>query len=456
MDINRVKEIIANQGIDTIKIGGVDIDGVYRGKRIPAKEFLDSAWEKGVSFCDVLFGWDIQNRIYEVPLKFTGWDTGYGDIVAIPDLHTFRVVPGQKNTASVICDYYTEHGEPIDIAPRNVLKKVIDKAREMGFKAFSASELEFYLFKETLETMAEKGFANPKPLLPGIHCYNLYRSTSAEFIIGEIRRRMDEYNIELEACNTEYGPGQFEVNLKYTEALEQADRTVLYKTYIKEIAAEKNLFATFMAKWQEGISGNSFHIHQSLWDLDAKQNLFYDSNNSHHISDTMRHFAGGVLATLPEFVAFYSPTINSYKRFVGESYAPYNVTWGMDNRTTAIRGITLSPTGSRLENRTPGADANPYLVTAATLAAGLYGIANKIEPPRLLIRENGYKLPKEVAKTLPTNLHDAVQLLKESKVAKEYLGENFVDHFLSTREWEIELFRKTVTNWERERYMEII
>lgn len=456
MDINRVKEIIVNQGIDTIKIGGVDIDGVYRGKRITAKEFLDSAWEKGVAFCDVLFGWDIQNQIYEVPIKFTGWDTGFGDLVAIPDLRTFRVVPGQKNTASVICDYYTEHGEPIEIAPRNVLKKIIKKAAEMGFKGFSASELEFYLFNETLETMDEKKFSDPKPLLPGIHCYNLYRSTSAEFIIGEIRRRMGEYNIELEACNTEYGPGQFEVNLKYTEALEQADRTVLYKTYIKEIAAEKNLFATFMAKWQQGISGNSFHIHQSLWDLEAKQNLFYDSSKPHHISDIMRHFAGGVLATLPEFVAFYAPTINSYKRFVGQSYAPYNVTWGMDNRTTAIRGMTITPAGSRLENRTPGADANPYLVTAATMAAGLYGIANKIEPPRLLIRENGYNLPEEVAKVLPNSLPDAIKLLKQSKVAKEYLGEDFVDHFISTREWEIELFRKTVTNWERERYMEII
>ncbi len=455
MNIDQVREIIEKNGIDTIKVGGVDIDGVYRGKRIPVKEFLDCTWERGVFFCDVLFGWDIQNEIYQVPLKFTGWDTGFGDIVAVPDLSTFRVVPGQDRTASVICDYYTEHGEPLEIAPRNVLKKVIERAKQLGFIPFSASELEFYLFKETLETLAQKGYSNPEPLLPGIHCYNLYRSTAVEYIIGEVRRRMNDYNIELEACNTEYGPSQFEVNLKYTEALEQADRTVLYKTYIKEIALEKNLFATFMAKWQEGFSGNSFHIHQSLWDLKVEHNLFYDADDPHHISDTMRHFAGGVLATLPDFTALYAPTINSYKRFVPGSYAPANVTWGIDNRTTALRVITTTQSSARLENRVPGADANPYLVTAATLAGGLYGIINKIEPPKLLVRENGYVLPPEVAKPLPKNLTEAIDALSHSKVAREFLGEEFVDHFLSTRLWEIKVFLRSVTDWERQRYMEM-
>lgn len=455
MNIDQVREIIAKEKIDTIKLGGVDIDGIYRGKRIPVKEFLGSAWEKGVSFCDVLFGWDIQNQIYEIPLKFTGWDTGFGDIVAIPDLNTFRVVPGQQSTASVICDYYTEHGEPLSIAPRNVLKNVIAKARDLGYTPFSASELEFYLFNETIKTMESKGYSNPEYILPGIHCYNLYRSTSVEYIIGEIRRRMDEYNIELEACNTEYGPSQFEVNLKYTEALEQADRHVLYKNFVKEIASENNLFATFMAKWKEGLSGNSFHIHQSLWDLNTEKNLFYDANDPNKISDTMRHFTGGVLAMLPEFLPFYAPTINSYKRFVSGSYAPNNLTWGIDNRTVSLRAMTTTKSGARIENRVPGADANPYLVTAANLAAGLYGIINKIEPPKLLIRENGYVLPPEVAKPLPQNLTDSINLLKDSKVAKEFLGEDFVDHFVTTRSWEIQVYSKSVTDWERQRYMEM-
>ena len=455
MNIEQVREIIEKEQIDTIKLGGVDIDGVYRGKRIPVREFLGSAWNKGVCFCDVLFGWDIQNQIYEVPLKFTGWDTGYGDIVAVPDLNTFRVVPGQEKTASVLCDYYTEHGELLNIAPRTVLKKVIAKANELGFRPYSASELEFYLFDETLKTMNDKQFSNPNVLLPGIHCYNLVRSSAVEYIIGEVRRRMDQYNIELEACNTEYGPGQFEVNLKYTDALEQADRTVLYKTYIKEIAVEKNLFATFMAKWQEGISGNSFHIHQSLWDLNGTQNLFYDANNPHNISDTMRYFAGGVLATLREFTALYAPTINSYKRFVEESYAPFNETWGIDNRTVACRVIASSKNGARLENRTPGADGNPYLVTAAFLAGGLYGIMNKIEPPKLLVRENGYNLPPEIAKPLPKNLTESMEALRGSEAAKQFFGEDFIDHYLSTRLWEIKVFLKSVTDWERKRYMEM-
>lgn len=455
MNIDDVRGLIEKHGIDTIKVGGLDIDGIFRGKRVPAKEFLHSTWKNGLNFCDVLFGWDIQNRIYENPVpKFSGWHTGFPDLAAVPVLDTFRVVPGEQGTASVICDYYkvNSHGErtELEISPRSVLKNVLKKAQDMGYYVFSATELEFYLFDETLQAMAEKKFANPKFLNPGISCYNIFRETLVEPLFGEMRRRLDQYGIEIEACNTEYGPGQFEMNLKYSECLEQADRTVLFKNFIKEIAAEKNLFATFMAKWKEVIAGNGLHIHQSLWDLDAKNNLFYDNKNPHNMSDIMRYYIGGVLETMHEFMPFYAQTVNAYKRYEGDSYAPTNATWAHDNRTTAARAISETPTAARVEWRVPAACSNIYLVKAAVLAAGLYGIENKIEPPKDLGHGNAYLLPQTIASSLAKSL----PALEKGSVAKQYMGEALVDHFLDTRKWEVYLYEKAVTDWERERYME--
>jgi len=240
MDINQIKAIIEKNNIDNIKVGGTDIDGIWRGKRIPSKEFVEVTAKSGLKFCDVLFGWDIQNEIYMEPHipKYSGWHTGFPDLTAMPILDTFKIVPGEKNTASVLCDYYHEKDHKqveLEISPRAVLKRLIKKAGDMGFDVFSATELEFYLYDETTMSLCDKDFSNPRYLNPGISCYNIIRGTALEEVFGEMRRRIEAYGIELEASNTEYGPGQFEVNVKYSECLEQADKSVLFKTMIKEL-----------------------------------------------------------------------------------------------------------------------------------------------------------------------------------------------------------------------------
>jgi glutamine synthetase len=437
------------------------MEGIYRGKRVASRFFLDSLTD-GFAQCDVLFGWDIAENVLP-NLTFSNWARGFADIVMKPDLSTFALVPWEENVASCICDLWTEHGEPVTISPRYILNSLIERARSLGYEPMAASELEFRFFRESQVSLREKDFGpNLMPLNPGMNCYAISQASADDQILGRIARMMRDHGVEIEGYNREHGPGMYEMNIRYANALTAADRTMLFKTGVKEICYQMGMCATFMAKWNDQEDGSSGHSHLSLWDRNLEHNLFWDDEAEGHMSLTMRQFLAGVLDKLPEFMALYAPLINSYKRYIEGTWAPLNTTWGMDNRTCSVRVINNGRRSIRIENRVPGADANFYLVFSAMLASGLYGIENKLELPARL-DGNAYE-PATIAKALETrqiralarNLAEATHLFKHSEVAREYLGADFVEHFATTREWEVREYEKAVTNWDRRRYFELV
>lgn len=461
MDITAIKHLIDEGKVEYIKVGAPDMEGIYRGKRVASRFFLDSLTD-GFAQCDVLFGWDIAENVLP-NLTFSNWARGFADIVMKPDLSTFALVPWEENVASCICDLWTEHGEPVTISPRYILNSLIERARSLGYEPMAASELEFRFFRESQVSLREKDFGpNLMPLNPGMNCYAISQASADDQILGRIARMMRDHGVEIEGYNREHGPGMYEMNIRYANALTAADRTMLFKTGVKEICYQMGMCATFMAKWNDQEDGSSGHSHLSLWDRNLEHNLFWDDEAEGHMSLTMRQFLAGVLDKLPEFMALYAPLINSYKRYIEGTWAPLNTTWGMDNRTCSVRVINNGRRSIRIENRVPGADANFYLVFSAMLASGLYGIENKLELPARL-DGNAYE-PATIAKALETrqiralarNLAEATHLFKHSEVAREYLGADFVEHFATTREWEVREYEKAVTNWDRRRYFELV
>ncbi len=461
MDIAAIKRLIDEGKIEYVKIGTPDIEGIYRGKRVAASHFLNSL-EDGFAQCDVLFGWDIAENVLP-NLKVSNWERGFADIVMKPDLSTFALVPWEENVASCICDLWTEHGEPMTVSPRYVLNNVQERARSMGYEPMAAAELESRLFRENMVSLRDKDFGpNLTPLNPGMNCYAISQSSADDHLLGRIARMMRDYGIDIEGYNREHGPGMYEMNLRYASATAAADKTMLFKTGVKEICHQMGFTASFMAKWNDQEDGSSGHSHMSLWDRDLEHNLFWEQDAEGHMSILMRHFLAGVLDKMPEFMAIYAPVINSYKRYVEGTWAPLNTTWGMDNRTCAVRIINNSRRAIRIENRVPGADANFYLVFAATLASGLYGIERKLELPARL-DGNAYD-QATVAKaieaghirSLSRSLAASTDLLERSELAREFLGADFVEHFVETRRWEVKQYEKAVTNWDRRRYLELV
>jgi glutamine synthetase len=461
MELAEIKQLIDDHKVEYVKIGAADIEGVFRGKRVAAKHFLNSL-EDGFAQCDVIFGWDIAENVLP-NLKFSNWERGFADIVMKPDLSTFALVPWEENVASCVCDLWTEHGEPVTISPRYVLQKVVERARSMGFEPFSAAELEFRFFRESQMSLRDKDFGpDLTPLNPGFNCYSISQSSADDQLLGRIARMMRDSDIEIEGYNREHGPGMYEMNLRYDHAVASGDKTMLFKTGVKEICYQMGYTATFMAKWNDQEDGSSGHSHMSLWDTNLERNLFWDESAEGHMSPLMRHFLAGVLDKLPEFMALYAPVINSYKRYVEGTWAPLNTTWGMDNRTCSIRIINAGKRAIRIENRVPGADANFYLVFAGTLASGLYGIERELALPERL-DGNAYDaetvaraIERGHIRSLARNLSTATDLLENSELAREYLGNDFVDHFIATRRWEVKEYDKAVTNWDRRRYLELI
>ncbi len=461
MDIAEIKHLVDEGQIEYVKIGAPDIEGVYRGKRVAAKHFLNSL-EEGFGQCDVLFGWDI-GEVVLPNLKFSNWERGFADIVMKPDLSTFALVPWEEHVASCVCDLWTEHGEPVSISPRYVLQRVAERARAMGFEALAAAELEFRFFRETQVSLRDKDFGpHLTPLNPGFNCYAISQASADEQVLGRIARKMRDSGIEIEGYNREHGPGMYEMNIRYADAVAAADKTMLFKTGVKELCHEMDLTASFMAKWNDQEDGSSGHSHLSLWDRQGERNAFWDESAEDHMSQTMRHFLAGVLDKMPECMALYAPVINSYKRYVEGTWAPLNTTWGMDNRTCAVRIINVNRGAMRIENRVPGADANFYLVFAATLASGLYGIEHALELPQRL-DGNAYDaatvaraLERGHIRPLARHLTAATDLLEQSELAQEYFGADFVEHFVATRRWEVSEYDKAVTNWDRRRYLELI
>src|SRR6266478_1334914 len=426
MDISRIKQLIDDGKIEYVKIGAPDIEGVYRGKRVAATHFLHSL-DEGFGQCDVLFGWDI-GEVVLPNLKFSNWERGFADIVMKPDLATFALVPWEEHVASCVCDLWSEHGEPVSISPRYVLQRVAARARAMGYEALAAAELEFRFFRENQVSLRDKDFGpNLTPLNPGFNCYAISQASADDQLLSRIARMMRDHGVEIEGYNREHGPGMYEMNIHYAPATAGADKTMLFKTGVKEICHQMDYTATFMAKWNDQEDGSSGHSHMSLWDRGLERNLFWDEHADGHMSPTMNHFLAGVLHTMPEFMALYAPTINSYKRYIEGTWAPLNTTWGMDNRTCAVRVINVTRRAIRVENRVPGADANFYLVFAATLASGLYGIEHKLELPERL-DGNAYDeatvakaIERGYIRPLARNLSTATDLLESSEIAREYL-----------------------------------
>jgi glutamine synthetase len=446
-----IEHLVAEHKIHTIKLGGVDIDGLWRGKRQPISYFMDDVWEHGTHICDIMLGWDLQDNL--IPgVTYTGWHTGYPDFSLVPDLDTFAVVPWEPGVASVICEWVRADGLAHPFGPREILRRVVQKAERLGYSPKIGYELEFYVFRENVESVAAKNYQNLTPLAPGMRTYSMYRGYLSEFFIGDVREQLLKYGISLEASNPEYGPGQFEVNLHYTDALTAADQVLLYKNSVKEIAANHGLMVTFMAKFDHNLVGSSGHIHQSLWDTSGK-NLFAAEEGG-ALSEIGRSYAAGLIETMHEMTAFFCPNINSYKRKRPLSWTGSTTTWGVDNRTVALRVIPAGPKATRIEHRTPGADANPYLAIAASVAGGLHGVENALKPPGM-VQGNAYDIT-DPALILPESLDQAIAALDGSSRARELMGAEFVDHYLQTRKWEVECERNSVTDFERTRYFEVI
>jgi glutamine synthetase len=454
------------RGIERVKVGVFDTDGILRGKYLSMEKF-ESALESGFGFCDVIFGWDSADTLYDAAVcekngkrMYTGWHTGYPDALAKLDQTTLRFVPWEPNTAFMLGDFVKSDGTPLPICPRQTLKRVVERCRKMGFEPIGATEFEFFIFSENPKSVREKNYRGLEPLTPGMFGYSVIRASSQQDLVHSFIRGMKEYGIELEGFHTETGPGVYEAAIRYGSVLEIADKAALFKTAAKEIAARHGVMVSFMAKVSQNLPGCSGHIHQSLWDKDKKQNLFADAKGKNGMSELFRHYVAGQMKLMPELMAIIAPTINSYKRTGRHTmaWAPCNATWGIENRTAALRVIP-GPTGpgksTRVEYRLAGADINPYHAMAASLASGLYGVENKLQLSAPL-QGSAYALPAGEAEPLPTSLEEATNRLAESKVAKDLLGPEFVDHYVATRRWEIELYRRAVTNWELERYFEII
>lgn len=438
--------------IRTMRVGAVDIDGVWRGKRIPVQYFTDSVWESGTNICNILFGWDMLDEMLP-GLDYTGWHTGYPDITLKPDLSSLTLVPWEPHTASVVCDIQELDGTPVALSPRQMLRKVLHDAADLGYSASAAYEFEFYILRQSPTELHRSGFRDLEPLTHGSHTYSLQRGHATEYVLGEIREQLREAGIYIEACNTEHGPGQFEVNIHHGDALLAADQALMLKNAVKEIAATHGHTATFMAKINPAWAGSSGHVHQSLWTADGTPAFACDTPGQ--LSDTGNQYLAGVVELARDMTAIYLPTVNSYKRSEGGSWAGSTATWGLDNRTVAVRSIPSAGKAARIENRVPGADANPYLVIAANIASGLYGVRKGLVPPEM-VTGNGYAVPNAAELALPTSLGAAVDALVGSSMARELLGEQFVEHFAATRRWEINQQTKAVTDWELQRYLEVI
>jgi glutamine synthetase len=443
------RAIVEERKLSHVKVGAFDIDGILRGKYLAAAKFL-AALDKGFGFCDVVLGWDCQDQMYD-NVTYTGWHTGYPDAPVRILPATCRPLPWEGNGLF----FLGEFAPPADaICPRGTLRRVIERARSLGFEPYVGFEYEFFVFDETPESVRAKGYRGLTPLAPGWFGYSVIRNSTHSDFYRELLETCEQMRLRIEGLHEETGPGVLEAAIMVDAAEEAADKAALFKTFAKVIAQRRGKMATFMAKVSNAWPGQSGHIHMSLKTKGGK-GAFFDARQPHTMSKTMRHFVGGQQKLLPEFLAMVSPTVNSYTRLVPGFWAPTDATWGVENRTCALRVIPGSEKAQRVEYRIAAADANPYLALAAGLASGLYGIEHEIEPGKA-VEGNAYtqSLPKQLA--LPRTLWESAQRLKGSKAARECFGDAFVDHFAATREWEEREFRKAVTNWELERYFEII
>jgi glutamine synthetase len=431
------------------KVAVTDIDGILRGKYI-AKKKLISALTDGFGFCDVILGWDSNDQLYDT-IEFTGWNSGFPDAQVTPIPETSRRIPFENNLLFFLAEF---SGGASALCPRSILKKVIDKTQTLGLSAFAGAEYEYFLFQETPETVRTKNYKNLVPFTPGNFGYSIIRNSVQSDFHNAFLEMCESMDIPLEGYHTETGPGVLEAAIAVDEILHAADKAILFKTFTKIFAQKHELMATFMAKWSTDYPGQSGHIHLSLQNK-KDENIFFDPSKPLNISDEMRWFIGGQQKLMPELIAMVAPTVNSYRRLIPNYWAPIDNSWGIDNRTTAIRVIPGAPASQRIEYRLASSDSNPYLAMAVALGSGIWGIENEIEPTRP-IQGNFWEESQKDIQPLPQSLGEASILLKKSKVGRSLFGDAFIDHFCATRDREEDLYRNQVDEWQLKRYFEII
>jgi glutamine synthetase len=450
--IQEILQQLVDQNTEKVKLAVTDMDGILRGKIMSFDKFR-AVVENGFGFCDVVFGWDAGDQAYD-NVSYTGWHSGYPDAKASVDVQTFRQIPWENDIPLFLADFRDVNADALPICPRSLLKNIRARAAKAGYNCSFSQEFEWFNFINNTEQLYASKFSALQPMTQGMFGYSVLRASQNSEYFNSLFDGMNKFGVPLEGLHTETGPGVYEAAILYSDILEAADRAVLFKAGTKEIAHRHGFIASFMAKPNEQLPGCSGHVHQSLWTKDGKQNVFFDKKKSSGISSLMESYIAGQLYCLPHILPMFAPTVNSYKRLVEGAWAPTTITWAIDNRTTALRALPGSASSTRLETRVVGSDSNPYLAMAGCLAAGLFGIQQKMKLKIPATKGSGYQDKKNGI--LPANLWEASQAMKSSPVARELFGDAFVDHFTSTREWEWRQFSKKVTDWELQRYLEII
>ena len=442
---------LRKEGATKVKVACSDIDGILRGKYLHIDKFA-SALEGGFGFCDVVFGWDSHDQCYD-NTQVTGWHHGFPDALARLDLASERRVPWDGNVPFFLGEFVNGDGSAYPVCPRQILKRVLARAEKLGFSAMCGHEYEWFNFAETPQSWAAKKGVGPETITPGMFGYSLLRMGDQRGFFNALMDEMLAFRVPIEGLHTETGPGVYEAAIAFSSALEAADRAILFKTGAKEIGKRFGVMPSFMAKWSAQYPGCSGHIHQSL--SDGKSNLFYDAKSKRSsMSKLFESYLAGQLQALMQFAPMFWPTINSYKRLVDGFWAPVKPTWGIDNRTASFRVIAGSPKSTRLETRCPGADMNPYLATAAVIAAGMHGVEKGLKlttPPITGTNQGAENIPRA-----PRSLIETTRIFQASELARDWFGDLFVDHFAATREWEWRQWQDAVTDWEPKRYFEII
>jgi glutamine synthetase len=459
---SRTLDLIRRSPAQKVKVAVADLDGILRGKYLHKDKFLSAAApapEGTFGFCDVVLGWDMLDQPYDNTAS-VGWHKGFPDALVRLDLATHREVPWDDNVPFFLGEFVTHSGggrEPVreaphPLCPRQVLKRVLRRAEKLGFRVMCGMEFEWFNFAETPQSWADKNYNHPRPLTPGSFGYSLLRASHGQEFFRALMDDLPKFRIPIEGLHTETGPGVYEAAIAFADALEAADRATLFKTATKEIGLRLGIMPSFMAKWSQGLAGCSGHIHQSL--SDGKRNVFYDVSGRHTMSKVFESYVAGQVACMMDFGPLLWPTINSYKRLVDGFWAPVKPTWGVDNRTASFRVIPGSAKSTRLETRCPGSDVNPFLAMAAVIAAGLHGVEKNLKLAAPAIE--GSNIGAEKIPRAPRTLIETTRLFQNSDIARDWLGDAFVDHYAATREWEWRQWLDAVTDWELKRYFEVI
>jgi glutamine synthetase len=443
-------ERLRKDGATKVKVAVSDIDGVLRGKYLHRDKF-EGAAEGGFGFCSVVLGWDMLDVTYDNTTA-VGWQHGYPDALARIDLDTARNVPWDNNVPFFLGEFVNADGSPHALCPRQTLKRVLARAEKLGFQVMTGMEFEWFNFRETPQSWEARNGQPPQTITPGMFGYSLLRMADNPGFFNALMDEMLAFGVPIEGLHTETGPGVYEAAIGFSPALEQADRAILFKTGAREIGKRFGIMPSFMAKWSQQYPGCSGHIHQSL--SDGKNNVFHDGDAPRRMSSLFESYLAGQVACMMEFGPMLWPTVNSYKRLVDGFWAPVKPTWGIDNRTASFRVLAGSPKATRLETRCPGSDVNPYLAMAAVIAAGLHGVEQglKLTAPPI----TGSNVGGEEIARAPRTLIETTRVFRESRIARDWLGDAFVEHFAATREWEWRQWQDAVTDWELKRYFEII